>query len=355
MAKVVNGIQQIGIGVTDARAVFNWYKNNLGFDILIFEDEATAHLMLRYTNGVPRARYALLSMNMHGGGGLEIWESTSDKPRLPENPIQLGDLGINAMKIRAIDLVSLHRQLTSGLVTELSGICSPGLGRSQFFFTDPWGNRVQIVEDTYVFSRSVSGAGGVMGAIIGVSDMQVALDFYGKILGYDQLVFDHTGTFDEFADLPGGKGLFRKVVIKQGKRVGGGFGKLLGPTELELLQVMDRKAMPIFKDRLWGDLGFIHLCFDIHGMEEFRLACRRLGYPFTVDSTDGFDMGDASGRFSYVEDPDGTLIELVETHKVPLFRKFGIYIDLKKRDPKKPLPRWLVMIMKIHRRKKDLP
>jgi hypothetical protein len=27
-------------------------------------------------------------------------------------------------------------------------------------------------------------------------------------------------------------------------------------------------------------------------------------------------MDNASGRFCYIEDPDGTLIELVETHKV---------------------------------------
>jgi hypothetical protein len=33
-------------------------------------------------------------------------------------------------------------------------------------------------------------------------------------------------------------------------------------------------------------------------------------------------MDNASGRFCYVRDPDGTLIELdQETHKVPIFKK----------------------------------
>ena len=31
-------------------------------------------------------------------------------------------------------------------------------------------------------------------------------------------------------------------------------------------------------------------------------------------------MGDAAGQFAYIEDPDGTLIEFVETHKVPLVK-----------------------------------
>jgi hypothetical protein len=31
---------------------------------------------------------------------------------------------------------------------------------------------------------------------------------------------------------------------------------------------------------------------------------------FTVDSNNSFEMDNASGRFCYIEDPDGTLIEL---------------------------------------------
>jgi hypothetical protein len=47
---------------------------------------------------------------------------------------------------------------------------------------------------------------------------------------------------------------------------------------------------------------------------------------FTVDSNNSFEMDNASGRFCYIEDPDGTLIELVETHKVPILKKFGSWI-----------------------------
>ena len=56
-------------------------------------------------------------------------------------------------------------------------------------------------------------------------------------------------------------------------------------------------------------------------------------------------MGEASGRFAYIEDPDGTLVELVETGKVPIMKKLGIVIDMTKRNPEKPLPKILFRLM----------
>lgn len=49
-------------------------------------------------------------------------------------------------------------------------------------------------------------------------------------------------------------------------------------------------------------------------------------------------MGEANGHWGYIEDFDGTLIEFIETHKVPLLKKWGININLKNRNPRKPLP-----------------
>ena len=62
-------------------------------------------------------------------------------------------------------------------------------------------------------------------------------------------------------------------------------------------------------------------------------------------------MGEAAGSFSYIEDPDGTLIELVETYKVPILKKFGWYLNLRKRNPEKPLPDWMLKSMRFNRKK----
>ena len=48
-------------------------------------------------------------------------------------------------------------------------------------------------------------------------------------------------------------------------------------------------------------------------------------------------------------DPDGTWIEFVETHKVPILKKIGWYIHLKKRKPGKALPRFVLKMMGLNR------
>jgi hypothetical protein len=84
-------------------------------------------------------------------------------------------------------------------------------------------------------------------------------------------------------------------------------------------------------------------------MKELKELCEKNGHPFTVDSANSFDMGEAAGHFSYIEDPDGTLIEFVETHKVPVLKKLGWYLNLKNRPAEKPLPDWMVKSMGLNR------
>jgi catechol 2,3-dioxygenase-like lactoylglutathione lyase family enzyme len=325
----INGIQQIGIGVEDAKTVFNWYKNNLGFDILVFEDKSEARLMTAYTNNEVMSRYALLAMNMLGGGGLEIWQFTERAPKAQEDSFKLGDLGINMMKLRTTN-------------TKLA------------YIEDPWHNWIHLVKDNYQFCNTKTGKGGVLGAVLGVAHMEKSLRFYKTIFGFDLVLSDTEGVFSEFQKLPGGRSKFRRVLLTRSEKKVGGFGKLLGPIQLELIQDLDNVHSKIYENRLWGDLGYIHLCFDVVGMDALKKTSEDLGYSFTVDSSDSFDMGKAAGRFGYVEDPDGTLIELVETHRVPIVQKLGLYINLNKRNAKRPLPNWIVKAMKIHRRTKDL-
>ena len=108
---------------------------------------------------------------------------------------------------------------------------------------------------------------------------------------------------------------------------------------IELISSTGKPGKRFMKDRFWGDPGFIHLCYDMRGMDDLKSFCESKGFPFTVDSKkshegNSFDMGEAAGHFSYIADPDGTLIEFVETHKMPVLKKLGLYLDLRKRDPK---------------------
>ncbi len=170
-------------------------------------------------------------------------------------------------------------------------------------------------------------------------------------MGYDQVIFDEATIFGEFANLPGGNMRFRRVLLRHSKPRLGAFSPIFGTSEIELVQVLDRQPQKIYHERFWGDLGFIHLCFDINGMDLLREECRQKGFPFTVDVNQSFDMGEAAGSFSYTEDPDGTLIEFVETHKIPILKSIGWYLNLRKRHPEKALPNWLLNAIRFNRAK----
>lgn len=345
---IISGIQQVGIGVSNLHEAWRWYRKYFGTDIRIFEDEAEAKLMLPYTGGQPRSRHAALALNMQGGGGFEIWQYKGRTPEAPKKPVLLGDYGIFAVKIKSKDVkASFQQYVAEGL--SVSQLEKAPDGKDTFFVNDPYGNYFQIVHGNSWFTDENKLTGAAYGAVIGVSDVEKSKTFYKNILGYDEVVYDTTGSFADFSGIPGGNNTYRRVLLKHSQSRQGAFSPVLGDSQIELLQVTDRDANSIFKDRFWGDLGFIHLCFDINGMAKLREKCQSLGHPFTVDSSNSFDMGEAAGHFSYIEDPDGTLIEFVETHKVPVLKKIGWYLNLQKRDPQKSLPRWMLKSLAFNR------
>ena len=347
---IISGIQQVGIGNPDVHATFAWYRRYFGTDIPIFEEAAEAGLMLPYTGGEPRQRHAILALNIQGGGGLEIWQYTSRTPVGPNFDPQLGDTGIYIAKYKCRDVAACYAHFRAQQLDLVGELRENPLGQPHFFLRDLHGNLCEVVHTADAWFRS-SGhlTGGVYGVVLGVSDVEASRRFYGDILGYDTVVYDDQGTFEDFRDLPGGGQQFRRVLLRHSQARRGAFSRVLGPSELELVQVLDRPARKLFDQRMWGDLGYIHLCFDINGMAEMRALCEAKGHPFTVDSADSFDMGEAAGHFSYVEDPDGTLIEFVETHKLPIMKKLNWYLDLRKRQADKPLPNWMLKSLAFNR------
>ncbi|MFQ5448017.1 MAG: VOC family protein [Saprospiraceae bacterium] len=347
---LIAGLQQVGIGIAHVHESWRWYREHFDFNIPIFEEAAEARLMLPYTGGEARKRHAILAMNLRGGGGLEIWQYTERTPQPPEFKLQLGDLGIFIIKMKSSDVACTHRFLKGKGANILGEVGQNPMGQQHFYLTDPFGNLVEVVESDNWFSSGKRSIGGVFGCVMGVSDIEKSLPFYSKILGYDKVVFDETSSFEDFSGLPGGDALCRRVLLRHSRPRRGAFSKLLGSNEIELVQVNNgRKPRKIFENRYWGDLGYIHLCFDICGMDAMKKLCEDMGFPFTVDSSSSFDMGEAAGHFSYIEDPDGTLIEFVETHKLPLLKKLGWYLDLTKRRPEKALPDWMLKALSFSR------
>ena len=352
---LINGIQQVGLGCENFTQTWQWYIDHLGIDIRILEDDTVAERMLPYTDGKAQKRHACIAVSIQGGSGLEIWQYSERQPKAAEFIPSAGDLGIFAAKIRSVNIKRAHKQLSASY-SNVGPLCTGPDGEPTFWLCDPWGNSLQFVQDKYVFMRTTRPSSGVCGACIGVTDMDKALKLYGNILGYDKVVYDCEGEFEDFKFLcsaPGEK--YRRVLIKPSEAPKGAFSKLYGPSTIELVQCLSRSPRKIYEGRLWGDPGFIQLCFDVSDMRLLEKHLAANGYHFTVDSCPSgeiFDMGEASGHFTYIEDPDGTLIEFVQTHRVPILKKLGLSINLDERSPYKPLPGWMLRMLRFKRVKK---
>ena len=351
---VISGIQQVGVGVKDVKTAWGWYRKSFGMDCPIFEETAEARLMLPYTGGEPRSRHAVLAFNLQSGGGFEIWQYKGRTPVETSEEIKAGNLGIFACKIKVKSIEKTQAHFAKNNIAVPGTPSSDPSGNLTLFLKDPFGNIFQMVEADDWFMDEKKPTGGANGVIIGVSDIEKARLVYSDILGYDEVVYDTAGIFDDLKTLPGGDREFRRVLLRRSKPFEGPFSRLMGKSEIELFSAGNMKEKKIYEGRYWGDPGFIHLCYDIREMDNLREFCVEKGFPFTVDSKkshegNSFDMGEAAGHFSYIEDPDGTLIELVETHKVAILKKLGWYLDLRKRDPHKALPNWMLKTLRFSR------
>ncbi|WP_296699248.1 VOC family protein [Algoriphagus sp.] len=345
----INGIQQVGIGVKDANKAWEWYRKVFKMDVPIFQDSAEAGLMTRYTAGKVEKRHAILAMNMQGGGGFEIWQFTSRTPTGPNKKILWGDLGILAVKIRCKDIQATYAYMKSNNVDILGKPTKNPIGIWHFYLKDPFGNLFEIEENQSWFSKNNDLTGGVSGVVIGVTDIEKSLPLYQSHYQHSEVLFNDTQVWEDFNPLCEENGTFSRAILRSPEKRTGAFGKLLCQTTVELVADKNFKRDKIYNGRLWGDLGFIHVCFDVSGMKSLRSNLQESGYPFTVDSNNGFDMGKAAGHFAYIEDPDGTLIEMVETHKIPIIEKWGLFLNLKKRKQGKTLPDFIVKMLSLNR------
>lgn len=347
----VSGIQQVGVGCVDFQASWRWYIDMFQMDVRILEDDTVAERMLPYTGGKAQKRHACIAVNLQGGGGFEIWQYSERKPQPVDFDIQVGDLGIFAARIKSRNVEAFRKELLLKY-DKIGPLCTAPDGRRCFVVEDPWGNWFQVVEDSYVFIDRGRLSGGIVGAATGCTDIERTIPLYRDVLGYDRIVYDVTGTFDDLVFMRGGNGRFRRVLLAGSKKRKGAFVPLFGESAIELVQPLDRQPRKIYEGRQWGDPGFIQICFDVTNMRALEKHCNALGFPFTVDSCKGnehFDMGEASGHFTYVEDPDGTLIELVEAHKLTVLKRPHIYIDMLKRDREKAFPKVFFRLMGLNK------
>lgn len=347
----INGVQHLGVGVKDHAASWKWLRKYFRMDIPFFDAVAEAPLMDVYTKGKTINKRAAMIMNLKGGCAMEVVSPVSFEARPADFEVSIGDIGISIGAIKSED-VEASKEIFEKDGIGTSVITRTPDGLDTFFVKDPNGLIYQIVKGGEWYTKSNFPTGGVTGCTIGVSDMEVSLNFYQNLMGFSEVVYDKTEIFQDFASfLPNGKGKLRRVKLIQPKPILGGFAILGGTQYIELVQVVDDyQPKKIWKGRIWGDVGFVHLGMDIRGMKAVGEKLTAQGHPFTCDTKDILSMGDSTKvHCTYIDDPDGILIEMIEVFKIPLIEKLGFYLDVASKDTKKPLPGWLLKTMRFMR------
>lgn len=347
----INGIQHVGVGVPDHATSWKWYRKFLGMDISLFNGEAEAPLMDIYTNGKTINKRAAMILNLHGGCAMEVVSPVSFTATHAEVEFELGDLGIFVAQVKSPDVRAAYEWFKKEGANVISELKLLPYGGETFYVQDPNGLNFQIVPGKNWYMKPKHVTGGTVGSSIGVTNIDNSMKLYAEILGYDKVIFDETGVFEDWQGvLPGGERTFRRVVLAQSNQPGGGFAKVTGDTYIELVEAKDYSPRKIYADRLWGDIGFVHLGFDVRGMNELGKMLAEKGFGFTCDTNDTLDMGGTTRvHCTYIEDPDGTLIEMIEVYKIPIIEKLGIFLNLEKRDPLKPLPDFMLKALRFTR------
>ncbi|MDC0140265.1 VOC family protein [bacterium] len=346
----IQGMQHIGIAVTDMDRSLRLYRQLFGMDIPFFDSVQEAPLMDSHTRGETILKRASMVLNLQGGCAFEVLQPTSFEPKPASWEIGLGDFGIAVVQMKTKDIVRMHKHaLQFDDVTCDDKLTRTPWGAPTFFLNDLDGNVFQILEASDSFAKTGHASGGVLGCTIGVSDMEASLKLYATTLGYSEVLYDETAVQCDWSHRPYGSENYRRVRLTQPNPGSGGFGPLTGRTFIELVQAKDRSGRFIFEDRIWCDTGFAHLGFDVRGMETLGKTLSKEGFGFRCDTADAIGMGETKVHCTYIDDPDECWLEMIEVYKIPIIEKWGLFLDVQKRGADESLPRWMLHALKFSR------
>ncbi|MEN9700477.1 MAG: hypothetical protein RLZZ301_1675 [Bacteroidota bacterium] len=321
----------------------SFYRKYFGMDIPFFDAVQDAPLMKVFTRHQVIEKRASMVMNLRGGSAMEIIRARSFEPRRQDGVFQLGDIGINALVMRSAAIAkSAHRMDNASVYLDPQS-------KKRMYVQDPDQLWLCVQEDSQQFLQGIHEAGGVLGVLIGVRSMEHALHFYQQVLGFRKVLLNQTGVFEDWKDMPGGSERYHRIILSTEQAATGGFGEVIGFSQIELIQAQDRTASKIFKGRIWGDIGFVHLGFDVLGMKALEQKCLEAGFPFLCDSQSALAMGNSKVHCAYIADPDGTLIELIEVKRIPIIEKWGIYLKINPKNAHKPRSKYLLWLLRFSR------
>ncbi|MEO7348442.1 MAG: VOC family protein [Terrimesophilobacter sp.] len=142
---------------------------------------------------------------------------------------------------------------------------------------------------------------------VGVSDMEASLAFYAE-LGFSDVVFDYAGMLGGLREVTGHDSTEARVVYLRSTNP-----TILGRAGVKLVQLTSRVQSPLPKGFAYGEPGICEVCLHVKGQAEFYQSLVDAGHTSLMAPDDQvLDPYQTHCGLSYVEDPDGAKIELIE-------------------------------------------
>ena len=143
---------------------------------------------------------------------------------------------------------------------------------------------------------------------VGVSDMERSLRFYAD-LGFTSVAFDREGALPGLEGVAGRAGVEARVVMLRPATP-----TALGPGAVKLVQTTDAPPPPMPEGMAWGEPGICEVC--IHAKDQAALYRRLVdehGHTGLMEPNEApLPPHGTRCSLSYVADPDGTKIEMIE-------------------------------------------
>lgn len=307
------GVNHVGIGVSNMEKSLKFYGDLLGFKQVVFD--YTGHIpSLESITGKSdtQARVVMLKNQRTGcvGQGLVklVQLLPPDKPEkctVAETTLW-GDVGIAeaCFNVRPSAKVIFDELLEKGLkatLTPATGTFPPyNTVATYAYMRDPDNGLLEFIDwkewRGYETEPRVEGLNHVG---FGVSDMDTTVEFYRK-LGFIELIFDYTGALSNMATMFPPEPPKMKVQM-----LGNYHGAWIEPIQL----LPPYKPSPFKK--AWGHLGAMEFAIGVTNLEKAYEELQLKGIKFLCPPQT-IEVPSGHWKYAYLDEPDNLYVSLIE-------------------------------------------
>jgi catechol 2,3-dioxygenase-like lactoylglutathione lyase family enzyme len=122
---------------------------------------------------------------------------------------------------------------------------------------------------------------------VGVGDVDEAIAFYGRHVGFDRVLFDYAG------EVPGLEAVAGRTPEARVAMLESSGATPVGPGRVKLVQVLDGDGPPpVPAGQAWGEVGVCEICLHVRNVREVHdslvaAGCASLMEPMSADASTG--------------------------------------------------------------------